>query len=93
MSGGVTTYVVVEPMFPWELRSRLLRAAEIGTTASFDAETSEDPSPDKQCKTFTVKVTAAQFQAPVAFELLDEDENYIQIRLPELGPVEFEAVT
>lgn len=94
MSGGVTTYRVVEPASPWGLRSRLLRAAEEDALASFDAVSTDDPLSEPARRTFTVKVASAQFDAPQAFDVTDEDGHLFQIKLPELfGPVEFDLFT
>ena len=89
MSGGLTTFMVVEPVFPWELRSLLLHAAVTGQKASFKATSLDDPELPPVPHTFTVKVTSAQFEAPAAFDVTDQDGHIIQIKLSELGPVEF----
>lgn len=89
MSGGLTTFVVVEPVFSWELRSLLLHAAATGQTTSFKATSLDDTSQPPVQHTFTVKVTGAQFEAPAAFDVTDQDGHIIQIKLPEFGPVEF----
>lgn len=92
MSGGATTYMVVEPQFPWELRSRLLRAADHGTSATFVATIQDDINPSPERHDFTVKVMSAQFDAPAAFDLTDQDGHYLQIVLPEFGPVVFDIL-
>lgn len=93
MSGGVTTYMVVEPRFAWELRSRLLRAGNEGTIAQFIATVQDDINPSPTRTVFTVTVTAAQFNAPAAFDLIDQDDHYIQLMLPEFGPVVFDIIS
>lgn len=90
MSGGTATYMVVDPVFPWELRALLMHAATIGRTISFTAQWIDGPNETESSqREFEVTVTDAQFTAPQAFDMRDQDGNIIQIKLPEFGPVEF----
>ena len=93
ISGGVTTYKVVEPQFAWELRSRLLRAASEGTITQFVATAQDDINPSPTRTVFTVTVKSAQFDAPAAFDLENQDGRYIQLILPESGPVVFDVIS
>ena len=93
MSGGMATYMVVEPVFPWELRALLMHAANVGKPVSFTAQLLDNPEDTRPNKQFSVTVTDAQFTAPQAFDVRDEDGHIIQIKLPELGPVEFTVYT
>lgn len=89
MSGGMATYRVVEPLFPWELFARLMQAATLRKNAEFEAESVDDANIPPLRKVFTVKVNSAQFDAPAAFDVTDDEGHMIQIKLPEFGPVEF----
>lgn len=93
MSGATATYMVTEPVFSYELRARLLHAAAMGEVVSFDAVVINTAFERNEPQTFTVRVNGAQFDAPGAFDVTDSDGHIIQIKLPELGPVEFTLYT
>lgn len=93
MSGGVVTYAVTEPQHPWELRSLLLSAADSGRKAEFEAMPIAGDTSNTGSEVFVVRVTAAQFTAPVAFDLLDQEGRYVQIRLYDDGrPMTFDVI-
>lgn len=93
MSGGIASYMVIEPMPIWELRARLMHAANTGTVATFTAESMDDAHDAPRQHEFAVKVKSAQFDAPVAFDVTDEEGHPIHLRLNEPGPVMFDLFT
>jgi len=78
---GQTTFKVVEPEFQHELFSRLLHAAAVGTTATFEAVSEDDPREQPERHNFTVRVKTVHFELPCAFDVTDQDMNIFQIKL------------
>lgn len=78
---GQTTFQVVEPEFPHELFSRLLHAATVGTKATFEAVSEDDPHEQPERHSFTVRVEIVYFGHPCAFDVVDQDGNIFQIKL------------
>jgi|GEM_PF-3554982 len=90
---GVTTFRVVEPSTPAELYARLMEAANSDTRrATFKAIITDDPCSDPDVvHTFQVTIDGIQLSEPVAFDVTDTDNNYLQLLVDrrENEPTEF----